>query len=146
VCCALQVGHPRFGSSTLMPMALSEGAGCISQRLPYLSYAHALNSSLATDRAIPSCMPTSNAPAYRHTASNVHPVRTRWFSHALLKDVRSDSLRSTPPCGDRLLPYVAGALGVWTLMDYLGEPWGGWDVGYQAWPAVSSNCARHNIT
>lgn len=94
-------------------MVLSEGAGCISQRVPYrarpdaLLPAHPANTSLPTDRAIPTCLPQSNAPG--------------------------------------LLPYVAGALGVWTLFDYLGEPWGGWELGYHAWPAVSSNYGQYDL-
>ena len=35
-----------------------------------------------------------------------------------------------------LLPYVAGSLGVWTLMDYFGEPHG---TGSDSWPYVSSD-------
>ena len=102
------VGHPRYGPSPKVPMVLSEGAGCISQRLPYLpTPRHPWNSTLPSDRSIPTCMPTSNAPG--------------------------------------LLPYVAGSLGVWTLFDYLGEPWGGWDVGYHAWPAVSSSYGQYDL-
>ena len=41
-----------------------------------------------------------------------------------------------------LLPDVAGSLGVWTLMDYFGEPAG---VGTEGWPYVSSNYGQFDI-
>jgi hypothetical protein len=41
-----------------------------------------------------------------------------------------------------LLPYVAGSLGVWTLMDYFGEAAG---TGTSSWPAVSSNFGQFDI-
>eukprot|EP00966_Prymnesium_polylepis_P123620 2858251-Prymnesium_polylepis.1 len=41
-----------------------------------------------------------------------------------------------------LLPYVSGSLGVWTLMDYFGEPQG---TGTRAWPYVSSDFGQYDI-
>ena len=41
-----------------------------------------------------------------------------------------------------LLPDVSGSLGVWTLMDYFGEPAG---VGTSGWPYVSSNYGQFDI-
>ena len=41
-----------------------------------------------------------------------------------------------------LLPYVAGSLGVWTLMDYFGEPHG---TGSDSWPYVSSDFGQFDI-
>ena len=40
------------------------------------------------------------------------------------------------------LPYVTGSLGVWTLMDYFGEPAG---VGASGWPFVSSNFGQFDM-
>ena len=41
-----------------------------------------------------------------------------------------------------LLPYVSGSLGVWTLMDYFGEPHG---TGTSAWPYVSSDFGQFDM-
>ncbi len=41
-----------------------------------------------------------------------------------------------------LLPYVAGSLGVWTMMDYIGEPAG---TGTSGWPHVSSDFGNFDI-
>ena len=51
--------------------------------------------------------------------------------------------RGLSPCiGDEnspgLLPYVTGSLGVWTLMDYFGEP-------HSAWPSVSCDYGQFDI-
>eukprot|EP00756_Hemistasia_phaeocysticola_P022968 Hpha_TRINITY_DN15865_c4_g5::TRINITY_DN15865_c4_g5_i1::g.188348::m.188348/K01190/lacZ; beta-galactosidase len=55
--------------------------------------------------------------------------------------------RSLPSCiaeqnSPGLLPYVAGSLGVWTLMDYFGEPKG---TGTSGWPHVSSDFGQFDI-
>ena len=41
-----------------------------------------------------------------------------------------------------LLPYVTGSLGVWTLMDYFGEPQG---QPLHAWPHVSCDFGQFDI-
>lgn len=58
-----------------------------------------------------------------------------------------DGPRGLPSCiaqqnSPALLPYVAGSLGVWTLMDYFGEPHG---TGTSAWPYVSSDFGQFDI-
>lgn len=55
--------------------------------------------------------------------------------------------RSLPSCiaeenSPGLLPYVTGSLGVWTLMDYFGEPHG---TGSSAWPYVSCDFGQFDI-
>ena len=55
--------------------------------------------------------------------------------------------RSLPTCiaqqnSPSYLPDIAGSLGVWTLMDYFGEPAG---VGTYGWPYVSCNFGQFDI-
>jgi len=55
--------------------------------------------------------------------------------------------RSLPSCiadqnSPAFLPYVTGSLGVWTLMDYFGEPAG---TGTSGWPHVSSDFGQFDI-